>query len=362
MCATALIKTVHKIRDMSRLGSLLVTTVLLTFNTMNLSAMAVETASYTAKVDWIQECVKSAQQLTSETATKEQWSYLHEKYLALLTNEDISLEQYQTCLKILSTAFKGYGLGESQGSYEDNGVSQYYAQQLRQGVVNKLYAKLREGGYLPEYPTKSKSEALMLGLAQYTAFRWANGQGIENGENLRYSQTSQAGYQSDLTGERYVIRPDCSGLVFTLLKELGCRGLESRNIQGSNTQTLVTLCRNGELAKDPRIKVLEFDPNILQSGDIMVTSVDEPLTVFGTAEPYTTELGTPIRKGHTEVFVDWADQSTNETLVWSWGSTQQVISEFTGEKATPLAKSNAYNYKYIIRFMGGFEAWEARNK
>lgn len=322
---------------------------------------AVEPSDYVnSSKDWVQECTKELEQVQQGTATGQQAKILCEKYLMLLTNGDIGLEQYITCLKAVNEKFNTFGVPIDYEYYYENGVGQDYAQQLSNGDVRQLYDKLRDGGYLPTYPTLSKSESLMLGLAQYTACRWANGQGVQDGLRLRYSQALQVNYLSDLTNKNYMIRADCSGLIYTLLNEIGCRGVVDKAISGFNTQTMVNLCKNGVLDSDPRIEVLDFNADRLRSGDIVVTSVDEPLTKFGTSDPYVGEDGIPIRKGHTEVFIGWANRDLNETVVWSWGSNQQVESEFTGEKAVPLVKSNAFNYSYIIRFMGGFEAWEKK--
>lgn len=318
------------------------------------------------KDGWLTECKRELEYINEETVKQHSPYLLSEKYLNLLTNGDITQQDYEECIRSIARKFNGYSIPFDKDLYIHKGAYQSYIADLTSGRYNNLVdiLKAERGLSVPSNKILTSSQALVLEMTRHTGVRWASGLGIANNEPLRYSQTKYTSYTSDITGDTFSIRPDCSGFVYTILRELGCDRVKYRHAgDGYNTQSLVDLCSSGELSLDPRIKVIPFNVNELKPGDIMVASVDERLTRWGTNTPYVNSEGNPIRKGHTEVFIEWASPEAEEAkttmYVYSWGSTSQVNAQFVdADTYKPLLKNNPYNYTYIIRFIGGYDLWQ----
>lgn len=350
------------------------------------------------EVDWQSQSEQELAALTIENVEQYSAYEMCEKYLNLLERKEITLEQYNRIIRNIDTKYRQLGKTFDSSVYLHKGEYQNYMTELQSGKYDNLVKTLsaKRSVSVPKGMDITSSQALILEMAKHVGTRWANGEGVSGEQNLRYSQTNYPEYTSDITGETYTVRTDCSGFVYTLLRELGCSYFQDSS-SVPNTQTFTRLCGDGTLSLDPRLVVLPFDINSLQPGDIMVASKNERLTRWGTNEPLLTASGLPIRRGHTEVFVKWANQQPAELLqavdgshpgsqtstqqvsiassaeasrsqdtddkrvmeVYSWGSTSQVERSFTDKtQYIPLESAKDYNYTYIIRFIGGYDLWQ----
>lgn len=266
------------------------------------------------EIDWVAQS-NEIDQLTLADVNDNSAYTLCEKYLDLLARDEISLSDYTTIINKISTKFSSLGMPFDKSTYLYKGQYRQYMTELKSGKYDNLVKTLASENQasIPKGLELTSSQKLILEMAKHVGSRWANGIGISGGTNLRYSQTMYPKYTSDLTGETYTVRPDCSGFIYTVLRELGCTEFQNYS-SVPNTQTFTGLAGSGELALDPRLEVIPFSPEALQPGDIMVASKNERLTCWGTNIPYVTADGYPIRKGHTEIFVRWVDPNASHTV------------------------------------------------
>lgn len=268
----------------------------------------------------------------------------------LWKSEKIDMYTFNQILTMLEYTYKQYGVESDKNDYLKVYLNECYQHSWEVGIYDDYMSSIYGYGSLgnPYGYKATPSGDMVLATAYAVADSWTKG---TSGESLRYSQTKMSMYDSAISDKVFLIRPDCTGFCYTILKELGCKVVDTMTIRdGFYSGSMVQMCRNGVFESDPTIKVIPFDVNQLEPGDIMVTAKTERLTRWGTTESYSGV------EGHAEIFVGFPDEN-NKTIidVWNWGSSDGVNRNFPVESEVfiPQRKAHPYNYTYIIRYIGG---------
>jgi hypothetical protein len=289
---------------------------------------------------------KHCESLTEDTATLESLTDAYNKVGYLWKTEKIDMFTFKQILSMLEYTYNKYGVYSDKNEYLRLYQNEFYQHSWEDGIYDKYMASILGYGNLgnPYGYKATVSGDMVLAVAD----SWTKG---TSGEKLRYSQTQESLYTSVISDKQFIVRPDCTGFCYTVLKELGCTVIDSETLnEGFYSGSMVRMCRSGEFETDPNIQVLPFDVNILQAGDIMVTAKTERLTKWGTTEAYDGV------EGHAEIFVGFPDENDKSVIdVWNWGSYSAVENNFPvdAESFTPQRKHPSYNYTYIVRYIGG---------
>lgn len=293
---------------------------------------------------------RHCEKVTAENATLSGLNETYNQVGYLWKTNKIDMFTFKQILCMLEYTYEQVGVYSDKNEYLRLYQNELYQHSWDEGVYDEYMASILGYGNLgnPYSYTTTPSGDMVLATAYAVADSWTKG---TSGEQLRYSQSQWSVYDSVISDKVFKVRPDCTGFCYTVLKELGCTIVDSELLcEGFYSGSMVEMCKNGEFESDPTIKVLPFDVNLLQPGDIMVASKTERLTQWGTTEPYNR------REGHAEIFVGFPDENDKSLIdVWNWGSRDTVNTNFPqdAETFTPQRKHHPYNYNYIIRYVGG---------
>lgn len=293
---------------------------------------------------------KHCDALTEETATLENLDAAYRQAGYLWETEKLDMFTFKQILCMLEYSYKEYGVIKDKNEYLKEYQNNYYQYAWDSGVYDEYIASMWGYGSLGNpygYKTTPNGD-MVLATAYAVADSWTKG---TSGEVLRYSQTSTSIYNSVISDKVFRVRPDCTGYCYTILKELGCTVIDSESLyEGFYSGSMVRMCRTGEMESDPNLKVLPFNVEDLEPGDIMVAAASDRLTRWGTTEPFYES------HGHAEIFVGFPDENDHSMIdVWNWGSKENVNRNFPldAEYFVPQRKHHPYNYTYIIRYIGG---------